>query len=71
MNIYNRWGQVIFNTTDPDINWDGTAQDSGEVVSDGVYYYVVQVNQITLEGIVPKTITGYLHLLDSTVKNPE
>lgn len=35
LEIYNRWGQVIFNTTDPDINWDGKHQESGEPVSDG------------------------------------
>jgi len=36
--ILNRWGNVVFETTDPDPKWDGTAP-SGQEVSDGVYFY--------------------------------
>jgi gliding motility-associated-like protein len=38
--IYNRWGRLIYETTDPDFRWDGTT-NSGEQASDGVYYYVM------------------------------
>jgi gliding motility-associated-like protein len=71
MKIYNRWGQIIFRTADPDINWTGLNQENGEILSDGVYYYVVDVNQTTLEGIVPVTLTGYVHLLENSVNNTE
>ncbi|NOT37947.1 MAG: T9SS type B sorting domain-containing protein [Saprospiraceae bacterium] len=27
MQIYNRWGQVVFETNDPDASWDGTYKD--------------------------------------------
>jgi gliding motility-associated-like protein len=36
--ILNRWGNVVFETTDPDPKWDGTAP-SGQEVTDGVYFY--------------------------------
>lgn len=69
--IYNRWGEEVFRTTDRDILWDGTHQDTEQPVSDGVYYYVCVVNQFSINGIVPKTLTGYLHLLDNQPQSGE
>lgn len=36
--LFNEWGVKIFETTDPEINWDGTDL-KGNAVEDGVYYY--------------------------------
>lgn len=60
--IYNRWGQVIFETTDPDINWDGRHKDAGTIVPDGVYYYLCTVNTIRLIGIDPVVLKGFFHV---------
>ena len=38
--IYNRWGVLIKEFTDPSDGWDGTYH--GKLVSTGVYFYVVQ-----------------------------
>ncbi|MBT8196628.1 MAG: gliding motility-associated C-terminal domain-containing protein, partial [Bacteroidia bacterium] len=65
LKIYNRWGQIVFETTDPFINWDGKHQDSDAILSDGVYHYTCRVNEIYLSGIIPRTITGFVHILDS------
>jgi gliding motility-associated-like protein len=65
LQIYNRWGQVVFETTDPDIKWDGTHKDAGIRVPDGVYYYIAVVNTIRLTGIVSFELTGNVTLLDS------
>lgn len=62
--VYNRWGQPVFETDDPDILWDGTHMDSGERCSDGVYYYVCVVNTLRLSGPVTFELTGTVHLLD-------
>ncbi|MBI1836052.1 MAG: gliding motility-associated C-terminal domain-containing protein [Flavobacteriia bacterium] len=35
LTIFNRWGQTIFETNDPQVGWDGTFQ--GKIVSDGTY----------------------------------
>lgn len=61
--IFNRWGQVVFTATDPDILWDGLHMESNEICPDGVYYYLCTVNQITLRGIEPIVLKGYFHLL--------
>lgn len=63
--IYNRWGDLVYETTDPQINWDGTDQKSGEALSEGVYYYVCDVFEQTSEGleIVNQQLNGYIHLI--------
>lgn len=37
--IFNRWGALVYEYTDPDGGWDGTYK--GRPVDTGVYYYVV------------------------------
>jgi len=62
--IYNRWGGVVFETTDPAINWNGTNKDNGEISSDGAYYYTIVVNTIRLSGIVPEKFSGSIQLIN-------
>lgn len=38
--ILNRWGQIIFETTDPDTGWDGFYK--GKRVEQGVYTYIIE-----------------------------
>jgi gliding motility-associated-like protein len=40
LNIYNRWGQLIFNSQNPVISWDGTL--NGQDCPIGVYFYYVR-----------------------------
>ena len=47
--VYNEWGQRVFETTDPMINWDGTTKN-GSKLNDGVYYYTCEVFQATSTG---------------------
>ena len=39
--IYNRWGDVIFETDDPDAVWQGEVKDGDHFALDGVYLYQV------------------------------
>jgi gliding motility-associated-like protein len=39
MVIYNRWGAIIFSSTDPEVGWDGTT--NGQEASPGAYVYQV------------------------------
>ncbi|WP_430402526.1 gliding motility-associated C-terminal domain-containing protein [Fluviicola sp.] len=39
--IYNRWGEVIFESHDPEFGWDGTYH--GEFVKDGTYTWTIDV----------------------------
>lgn len=63
LKIYNRWGLKVFETTNPDILWDGTNKDTKLDCSDGVYYYICTVNEIGLTGVEPRDLHGYIHLI--------
>lgn len=39
--IFNRWGRLLYEWNDASQGWDGTNQNNGKLVEDGVYYYVV------------------------------
>jgi len=41
--IYNRWGQVMFHTTDKDIGWNGIKQGTGDEPVIDVYTWVIIV----------------------------
>jgi len=62
MKIYNRVGQLVFKTTDPDINWDGRYMDTNRFVPSGVYYYYCDVYEDRLTGqkIIP--LSGLVHV---------
>ncbi len=62
MRIYNRWGQLVFKTTDPLINWDGRDYRSKSIVSPGVYYYICDVYEPRLDGLQPRSIVGFIHV---------
>ena len=59
MRIYNRWGNQIFYTTNPNIGWDGTY--NGEYVQEGSYTYIF--NFITETDGVKHTILGKVLVL--------
>lgn len=39
--IFNRWGQLLFQTTNPDQRWDGTI--NGKPAAEGVYFCIVEI----------------------------
>ncbi len=61
--IYNRWGDLLFKTTDPRIDWNGKRNNTGVQVPDGVYFYTCIVNEIFLDGIRPRTLTGFIQVI--------
>jgi len=41
--IYNRWGQLVFETDNLDIEWNGNVP-SGKQAADGTYYWIIDYN---------------------------
>jgi gliding motility-associated-like protein len=41
ISIYDRWGQEIFNSTNPALPWDGKTKGATDAPA-GVYYYTIQ-----------------------------
>jgi len=70
--LFNRWGQLIFQTDNPDINWDGKIDNSNQFASQGVYYYICDVYEKRLTGTEIRNIVGFVHLYsDKNASNPE
>lgn len=68
LKIFSRWNILVFQTEDPNINWDGKSRISGKQVPAGVYYYVCSVYERRLTGTEPRYLTGFVHVLYSEVK---
>ncbi|MFM7661220.1 MAG: gliding motility-associated C-terminal domain-containing protein, partial [Bacteroidota bacterium] len=54
--IYNRWGELVFQTNDYDNQWAGTRQN--EQLPDGVYFYSIKCSNTD-----EKPYTGEINLL--------
>ena len=56
MRIFNRWGEVIFETDDPEVPWRGDVDGGAHYAPNGVYVWQVQLDQesgpLLLEGHV-------------------
>lgn len=52
--IFNRWGNIVYESTDYNFHWDGT-DDNGKDCSEGVYYYTLHAKR--------SNIHGYIHLI--------
>jgi gliding motility-associated-like protein len=59
--ILNRWGQVVYSNSDPNVFWNGVDQSSGIPCSEGVYFYKVNYRRIELNESFEKH--GFLHLV--------
>ena len=46
MIIYDRWGQEVFKTGNPEEAWNGRFNNTGEVLTGGVYVYYIKVKFI-------------------------
>ncbi|MCB0758481.1 MAG: gliding motility-associated C-terminal domain-containing protein, partial [Flavobacteriales bacterium] len=57
--IFNRWGEKIFDTTDPTASWDG--KQNGSVVKEDVYVW--KVTAFFFNTIEPFEATGHVTLL--------
>jgi gliding motility-associated-like protein len=62
MKIFNRYGQLVYETNDPDIKWDGKYRNTKDRLATGVYYYVCDVYEPRISGIEIRTLDGFIHL---------
>jgi gliding motility-associated-like protein len=44
--ILNRWGQPVFQSTDPEVPWLGDMQGNGYYSQDSLYFYILKVQDI-------------------------
>jgi gliding motility-associated-like protein len=61
LSIFNRWGELIFTSSDGLPAWDGTF--SGQPAPQGVYTYQVTYRKLTDPGVVARQLRGHVTLL--------
>lgn len=62
MKIYNSWGELVFHTTNPEINWDGTHFKTNKELADGVFYYVCDVYEYWADcTLQARVLAGFIH----------
>lgn len=68
LKVFNRWGGIIYQTNDPQINWDGTDDNTQQAVPEGVYYYTCQVYESAPNGSrrSAQLLNGYIEILNSS-----
>ncbi|NLJ06556.1 MAG: T9SS type B sorting domain-containing protein [Sphingobacteriales bacterium] len=62
LKVFNRWGQLVFQTSDPAINWDGKDMMTGIDCSPGTYYYVCTVFQLLRQGNREVVLKGTVNI---------
>ena len=60
--IYNRWGKLVFESNDHDFRWDGKDKN-GQLLMDGTYFYMITSNTYSEEYIKQ----GFVHLMRGDV----
>jgi hypothetical protein len=60
MEIYNRWGQKIFETTDAEYGWDPYESNTTPRAPEGTYYYFMKYTDLSGR---EQTLTGYVVLV--------
>ncbi len=63
LQIYNRWGDLVFETNDIDINWDGKDQKSGLDVTAGTYFYIIKIYENYLAGTQERKVRGTVTIM--------
>ena len=59
--IYDRWGQLVFQTTNHLEGWDGSIGEKGKDVQQGTYVYLISFRNPNLAGV--KTVNGIVNLI--------
>jgi gliding motility-associated-like protein len=60
MEIFDRWGQLLYSTSDIEKGWDGRAKKGGDILPQDVYVYKITVTQNTSK---PKQYVGHITLI--------
>ncbi|MBI35254.1 MAG: hypothetical protein CMP67_07820 [Flavobacteriales bacterium] len=61
--IYNRWGQLVYETKSPDIKWNGINSLTNLPCASGVYFYSCIVKEKRLNGLENRIVNGFIQLI--------
>lgn len=61
LSIFNRWGELIFESRNPEIGWDGVSFLTGILAQDGTYTWKIELK--TTDNDEKKVVTGSVNLI--------
>lgn len=61
VNIYDRWGQLVFKSIGYTEPWDGTKNNNGKFMPTGTYYYTIELNSLD---VGTKPVVGFITLIN-------
>ena len=59
--IYNRWGEIVFESHQPDFGWDGTYSTDGIKAKEGTYIWQIIYKMPDTDE--RKTLSGHVNLI--------
>jgi gliding motility-associated-like protein len=57
--IFNRWGTLIWRSNGYSVEWDGTSYKNGEPLPDGTYFYIIDLKS----KVFSDPYTGYIQIV--------
>ena len=62
--VYNEWGNLVWETTTPELLWDGNTSGNREL-TEGTYYYTCRVFERRVAGVTesPNVLRGHINIL--------
>ncbi|MCW3077096.1 MAG: hypothetical protein JWO32_1705 [Bacteroidetes bacterium] len=63
MYVYDRWGNLVYQTKDPYFKWNGASIQSGKTVSEGTLFYICDVYEPRVDGIKKRNLKGYVQVV--------
>jgi gliding motility-associated-like protein len=60
--VYDRWGTLVYRSTDPYFKWDGTSIFSSKPVSDGTLFYICDVYEKRVKGPAKRSLKGWVQV---------
>jgi len=71
MKIFNRWGKIVFQTSDANINWDGRDKETKKFVASGVYFYICDVYEPRITGkLEVRNLRDFIYVYYNTSDKP-
>ena len=61
--LYNRWGEVVYENTNPALGWDGKSKQMKQPVPDGTYFYTCTVYERHFYGVKEIKLKGFVQLI--------
>lgn len=63
LNIFDRWGNLVYKTKDPYFKWDGVSIITDKPVSEGTFFYICDVFEPRVTGIKKRNLKGFMQVV--------